>query len=99
MKKLEKAEIISFLKANKDFMREKYGVTTIGLFGSYARNEQNDISDIDLLVEFDKVSFDNLAGLYIYIENNFGKKLDIIIKSSYLRKRFIEIVEREAVYA
>jgi predicted nucleotidyltransferase len=99
MKKLDKAEIISFLTSNKDFMREKFGVTSIGIFGSYARNEQNEFSDIDLLVEFDKVSFNKLAGLYIYIENNMGKKLDIIIKSSYLRKRFMEIVEREAVYA
>ena len=99
MKKLDKAEIICFLTSNKDFMREKFGVTSIGIFGSYARNEQNEFSDIDLLVEFDKVSFNKLAGLYIYIENNMGKKLDIIIKSSYLRKRFMEIVEREAVYA
>jgi predicted nucleotidyltransferase len=98
-KNITKTEIISFLQSNKDYLNEKYGVISIGLIGSYAREEQKDDSDIDFLVEFDKVSFDKLAGLYIFLENNLQKKLDIIIKSSYLRKRFRDIVEREAIYA
>src|SRR5438552_10767239 len=99
MSNLDKNTIVSFLKSNKAFLREKYGVISIGLIGSYARNEQKGDSDIDFLVEFDEVNYHKLAGLYIYFENYFKGKIDIVIKSSYLRKRFRDIVEREVIYA
>ena len=47
-------QILTFLSQNKKLFRDKYHIVRIGLFGSYARGEQNSNSDIDLLVEFEE---------------------------------------------
>ena len=95
---LEKSQIISFLRENIQLLHDKYGVVDIGLIGSYARDEQTENSDIDLLVEFSEVKFDYLAGLIIFLENTFKKNIDIVINDKYLKKSFLEIAEKEAVY-
>jgi len=51
-KALSKYEIINLIKAEKAFLKENFGVLNIGLFGSYAKDQQNFDSDIDFLVEF-----------------------------------------------
>ncbi|MFB4472748.1 nucleotidyltransferase family protein [Virgibacillus sp. SK37] len=74
-------EILSELSKNLNIWREKYGVKRIGLFGSYSRDEQNESSDIDLVVEFnDKdLSFDNYMDLKINLEDLFHKPIDLVI--------------------
>jgi predicted nucleotidyltransferase len=59
----------------------KLGIRKIGLFGSCARNEESDMSDIDILLDFnpDKENFDNYMAVYDLIENLFqNKKVDIV---------------------
>ncbi|MBN1128780.1 MAG: nucleotidyltransferase family protein [Chitinispirillaceae bacterium] len=46
-------EILEFLKANREFLKEQFHVIKIGLFGSFARSEQTPHSDIDLIIEMD----------------------------------------------
>jgi uncharacterized protein len=48
-------QILMFLAQNKTLFRERYHIIRIGLFGSYAREEQNINSDIDLLLEFEAI--------------------------------------------
>ena len=55
-----KGEILDFLTRNKQHFRDRYGIVKIGLFGSYARDEQAENSDIDLIVEFER----NTPNLY-----------------------------------
>ncbi len=50
MKTLE--EVIQRISEHKSELADNYGVASIGIFGSYARGEQDDESDIDILVEF-----------------------------------------------
>ena len=76
-KKINLDEIIKILKENKNILK-KYGVNKIGLFGSFVRNEQKDDSDIDFLVEFEKPNFDNFMDLAFYLENLFGRKVEIL---------------------
>ena len=52
MDKLKNTDLLNFIKTNKTFLFEKYNLTKIGVFGSFARSEQSDDSDIDLVVEF-----------------------------------------------
>lgn len=59
----------------------RLGIRKIGLFGSCARNEESDKSDIDILLDFnpDKENFDNYMAVYDLIENLFqNKKIDIV---------------------
>jgi len=66
-----KKKIVKILKKNK--------VTKAGIFGSYARGEQNENSDIDILVEIKKkISLFDFAGIKIEIEENLGKKVDLV---------------------
>lgn len=62
----------------------KYGVSNIGLFGSYLRNEQSNGSDIDLLVDFnpEQENFDNYMAVYDLFENLFeNEKVEIVTKN------------------
>jgi hypothetical protein len=75
--------ILATLKAHKsEFL--KFGIQDIGLFGSYARNEQESSSDIDILVDFDpeKENFDNYMAAYDYFESLFeNEKIEIVTKN------------------
>ena len=75
---LSQQEILGKLSKNLTIWKEQYGVKRIALFGSYARGEQNDSSDIDVLVEFmkDTVTFDNYMDLKFDLEDLFQKKVD-----------------------
>jgi len=81
---MHKAFILDFLARHKQELNEKYGVTKIGLFGSYARDEQREDSDIDIAVEIqkDKKNIHTFFGLKREMEAAFGKKVDLGIESA-----------------
>ena len=63
---------------------QQYGVRRIGLFGSYRTNNQNQKSDIDILVEFKrgKKTFDNYMELKFFLEQIFGRPVDLVVKEA-----------------
>jgi len=75
-----------------------YGVNRIGLFGSYARNEQHPQSDIDILVDFEpeKETFNNFMNLCDYLEELFtDEKIEVVTingLSPYIGKYILEEV-------
>jgi len=71
-----------------------FGVSRLGLFGSFARNEQTDKSDIDILVDFKegKESFDNYMQLLFFLEKLFSKKVDLIIADNVREELKQEII-------
>ncbi|MEN9458530.1 MAG: hypothetical protein RL135_1108 [Bacteroidota bacterium] len=78
-----KDQILTKLKANKPEF-SKFGISDIGLFGSYLRNQQTADSDIDLLIDFEpgKENFDNLMAAYDLFENIFiGEKVEVLTKN------------------
>ena len=94
-------QILLFLKKNKTFFREEFYIVRIGLFGSYARGEQNKSSDIDLLVEFEN----NTPGLYDlknnlkdFLRKNLGVEADIC-REKYIKPRFRKSILNETIYA
>ncbi|HWA06338.1 MAG TPA: nucleotidyltransferase domain-containing protein [Ignavibacteria bacterium] len=99
MQNLNKENIIEFLQKNKPYLHNEYGVESIGLMGSYARDEQNDDSDIDFIVEFDELDYSKMVALAIFFENEFGRKVDIINKKNITRKSLIKRSKTEAIYA
>ncbi|PIN89246.1 nucleotidyltransferase [Candidatus Pacearchaeota archaeon CG10_big_fil_rev_8_21_14_0_10_32_14] len=79
MEKLDSKKIIKEIEKNNQNIK-KFSVKKIGLFGSYAKNKQHKKSDIDILVEFDKETFDNYTDLLILLEKIFKRKIDLIIE-------------------
>ncbi len=79
---------------------KKYGVATMSLFGSMARNEATEASDIDLLVSFSRpVSLLQMVALERELSKVLGRKVDLLTEASlspYLRDRILK--ERQLVY-
>lgn len=71
------------LKELKPELEKEYFVEELGVFGSYARNEQTENSDIDILVSFDQeatVGLLKFCGLQIFLSKIFNKKIDLVSK-------------------
>ena len=92
-------DILRLLKSEKAFLRNEFGVINIGLFGSYIKGNQRPDSDIDLLVELKEPRFDWIAGLQIYLEKKFDKKIELVRKSDNVNRRFTQQIENEVIYA
>ena len=76
-------KILNLIRTHRHQLR-KYGVKEIGLFGSYARDEQSPGRDIDILIDFEPESenFDNYMASCEFIENLFeSEKVDIVTKN------------------
>lgn len=96
---LQQSEILIFLKQNKQILQQEYGVERIGLFGSYARVEQHNKSDVDLLVKFCKQDFMLWSGLLNYLQQSLQCKVDLITEGPHLTARFAKQIEKEIIYA
>jgi len=77
METLTSQQIFKILERNQELLK-KYSVKRIGLFGSQARNESTNKSDIDLLVDFEEKSFDNFIELAFELERIFNRKVDLL---------------------
>jgi len=92
-------EIKRILAEHKEKIREKYGVRIIGIFGSYTRGEQTELSDIDILVELEKPIGLKFFELYDYFENILKIKVDILTFESLKQKPLLlESVKEDLVY-
>ena len=96
---LTRNQIINLLRAEKSYLTKKFGVVNIGLFGSFATGRSDMNSDIDLIVELTEPRFDYLAGLQVYLEKKFSRKIEIVRKGNRINTRFFQKVEKDAIYA
>ncbi len=92
-------DIITFLQAHKTELAQRFGVVSIGLFGSYARGEAREDSDIDIAIELasDRKSLSNFLSVRRYLEEQFGKSVDLGIEST-LKPLVRELVAREIIH-
>lgn len=88
---MSKDEIISFLKNNKQELRERFGVIKIGLFGSYVKDQATPDSDIDIVVEIEAANkFRAYCDLNNFLETGLKQNVDLGIESSlkeFVRRR------------
>lgn len=93
-----KNEIIAILKEHKPALYAKYPLSELGLFGSYARGDNNEDSDIDILVDFksriDGFEYIRLAHEF---EDLFNHKIDIVSRRA-IKPDYLPYVERSLIY-
>jgi hypothetical protein len=92
-------DIINFLKQEKHYLHKHFNVSDIAVFGSFAKNENISTSDVDILVEFDKVSFDKYVQLKIFLENKLSINVDLVRKGPHLSSDFLSSIEKDLIYA
>jgi predicted nucleotidyltransferase len=78
-----KRDLFALLAKHKEQLKE-FGVKRCGVFGSFARGDQNTRSDVDILVEFEqgKKSFDNFMHLAFFLEQQVGRRVDLVTPES-----------------
>ncbi|TKI69392.1 nucleotidyltransferase family protein [Sulfurimonas crateris] len=90
---MTKSNIIDYLKQHYNEFHSKYNVEKIGLFGSYARDEATEDSDIDIAVSMSPKLFDMMS-IKEQIENDLHKKVDIVRlrpkMNTYLKERILK---------
>jgi len=97
---MNKQDILNYLKSQQDKYNNKFGIKFIGLFGSFARDEANDESDIDILYEIEKdkkFSMFSYLKLISELENNFHKKVDLV-RQTTLKSQIKNYVYQDLAY-
>ena len=94
---MKRDEVLNALRAHKEILSQRFGVTNLALFGSAARDEMSDDSDVDILVRFDGPGTSKAYfGVQFYLEDLLGHSVDLVTEKA-LRTEFRPYVEREAI--
>jgi len=95
------ARVIELLRDNRDYLRAEYGVSRIGLFGSVARGEADESSDVDIIVEFERPVGLQFVELADYLEDLLGRDVDLLTPAGIQAirpKRVAESIRQGVVY-
>jgi predicted nucleotidyltransferase len=95
---LNRQNILDILNREAPELRRRFGVRSIGLFGSHARGEATPTSDIDILIDFENPRFDDYFEVKALLEELFGCPVDLALAHT-LRPYLKPIILRETVYA
>ena len=95
---MNRDEALDLLRAHKAALAERFGVTSLALFGSFARDQATDRSDVDVLVRFNgPATSKTYFGVQFYIEDLLDRPVDLVTEKA-LRPELRPYVEREAVH-
>ncbi|MEO8148729.1 MAG: nucleotidyltransferase family protein [Bacteroidia bacterium] len=90
-------QILETLKQHKPYLHEKYGVSEIGVFGSYTRNDFTDKSDVDILVDFDRGIGMGFISLADELEQILNNKVDLLSKGG-IKSRYWPYIQKDLIY-
>jgi hypothetical protein len=93
-------DALALLREHEPEIKTRFGVAKIGIFGSFVRGEERPDSDVDVLVTFrnGEKSFDRYMDCKFYLEDLFGRKVDLVMKGT-IKKRLRPYILGEVVYA
>lgn len=91
-------EVEKILKKHKPFLKKNFKVEKMGIFGSYARNEQSKDSDIDIIVKFSDVVGWEFIDLKEYLEKILDLEVDLVTIKA-LKPQLRESILKEVVYS
>jgi len=90
---------LALLKNCKDEYANKYGITRIGIFGSVARGEHTENSDVDICIEAPPMGLFAFSGLCLTLEEILGVPVDVVRMHKNMNPRLRKRIEKEAIYA
>lgn len=94
---MNREEVLDLLRDHKATLAQRFGVAELSLFGSFARDQATDQSDVDILVRFDGPSTSRrFFGAQFYIEDLLGRRVDLVTEKA-LRTELRPYVKRETV--
>lgn len=99
---MTKAEIIKILREKRPYLVTEYGVKRIGLFGSYAKDKPSEMSDLDIVVEFDRPIGFRFIEFSEYLEDLMRKKVNVLTPAGIQGIRIERIasnIRESTVYA
>jgi len=91
-------QIMDFLRSHKDSFATEFKVKRIGIFGSYARDDSGEESDIDIVVELEKPDLYYLIGVKQAVEEAFGGKVDVVRLRDKMNATLKRRIEQDAIY-
>ena len=97
---LSKNEILKYLSKNKELFKQNFNIKRIGLFGSFARDEQTENSDIDIIIEMETNTqqiFEKRMELKKTVKNYFHKEVDVC-HAKAIKSVFKEFILNEVIY-
>ncbi len=95
---MEKQVVLTRLRGRIGEIRQRFAVKALAIFGSIARDDALDDSDVDVLVAFDrKASFDLFMDLKFYLEDLLGAKVDLVTDKA-LRPQVRRAIEQEIIH-
>lgn len=97
MRVKQKQEVVALLQQNGSNLKNM-GVASIALFGSFVRDEANETSDIDLLVDFEagKKNYSNFINLAYFLDELLGRKTELVTReglSKYIGPKILQTIE------
>jgi predicted nucleotidyltransferase len=95
---MNREDIINFISGHKAEFEQKFGAKKIGLFGSYARGEVREGSDIDIVVELEKPDLFCLIGIKQMLEEALDHRVDIVRMRDTMNKTLRRRIERDVIY-
>lgn len=96
---MDRKDVIRILRNYKKEISEQYDIARIGIFGSMARDEATDESDVDAVISVSEPDFFMLAGIKNDLEERFSKSVDIIRYKNTMNPYLKDKIDREAIYA
>ena len=90
------AQILAILKSRKPDLQKRYPISELGLFGSYARGDFNEKSDIDILVDFNDSIGIRFISLAHELEDIFNTKVDLVSRKG-IKPKYLPYVEKTLI--
>ena len=93
-----KKDILRVIREKQPELTDRFTVRRIGVFGSFARDNVNPKSDVDILVDLAEPTFDHYMDLKFFLEEALNRSVDLVMADT-VKPRLRPIIEKEVVYA
>jgi uncharacterized protein len=91
-------QVLQILRLKKQELQKRFPISEMALFGSYARGDNNEQSDIDILVDFnEKIDGFDYIRIAHELEDTFNQKIDLVSRNS-IRDKYLPFVEKNLVH-